>query len=469
MNERGFFIMKHSNRKQKGISTIVIVVLLALIFIFLIVDIVLYSILTKSTKHTTDTTSSKTSTTTTEQTASSTSESVTEESITLPDYKSAYYSIINDKKADISNYDWQYGFEYNEWGDNSVQESTPIALTDINEDNIPELLVAYCTNDYDSKVNACMDIYTVDANGTARLLYSNESWDVLAAGGTGYYVFTIADNPHLFAYTSMADEIESSCIWEFVPKEDGTLETKEILSYTEEISDDFSGYKPLYYKDGADCTKDEYNSALNNMFNNMSHFLMYNVCGRTEDTISSILSHNTLEALTYGQAYRELGLIEPTEENPLPFANDLSFAFSSGAGGWSTDIVLHPDGTFSGTYHDNDMSGGDGYDATMYICEFDGKFNNIKKADNDSYTMTLEYCNVKDTPDSTWIEDRIQYIASDPYGIDGGKNFTLYLPGTFVQSLPEMYVGWVYNLEKNTTLSGFGLYNTETQDGFYAY
>lgn len=367
--------MKHSNRKQKGVSTIVIVALLALIFIFLIVDIVLYSILTKSTKHTTDTTASKTSTTTTEQTASSTSESVTEESITLPDYKSAYYSIINDKKADISNYDWQYGFEYNEWGDNSVQESTPIALTDINEDNIPELLVAYCTNDYDSKVNACMDIYTVDANGTARLLYSNESWDVLAAGGTGYYVFTIADNPHLFAYTSMADEIESSCIWEFVPK----------------------------------------------------------------------------------------------EENPLPFANDLSFTFSSGAGGWSTDIVLHPDGTFSGTYHDNDMSGGDGYDATMYICEFDGKFNNIKKADNDSYTMTLEYCNVKDTPDSTWIEDRIQYIASDPYGIDGGKNFTLYLPGTFVQSLPEMYVGRVYNLEKNTTLSGFGLYNTETQDGFYAY
>lgn len=367
--------MKHSNRKQKGISTIVIVALLALIFIFLIVDIVLYSILTKSTKHTTDTTASKTSTTTTEQTASSTSESVTEESITLPDYKSAYYSIINGKKADISNYDWQYGFEYNEWGDNSVQESTPIALTDINEDNIPELLVAYCTNDYDSKVNACMDIYTVDANGTARLLYSNESWDVLAAGGTGYYVFTIADNPHLFAYTSMADEIESSCIWEFVPK----------------------------------------------------------------------------------------------EENPLPFANDLSFTFSSGAGGWSTDIVLHPDGTFSGTYHDNDMSGGDGYDATMYICEFDGKFNNIKKADNDSYSMTLEYCNVKDTPDSTWIEDRIQYIASDPYGIDGGKNFTLYLPGTFVQSLPEMYVGWVYNLEKNTTLSGFGLYNTETQDGFYAY
>lgn len=178
--------MKHSNRKQKGISTIVIVTLLALIF--LIVDIVLYSILTKSTKHTTDTTASKTSTTTTEQTASSTSESVTEESITLPDYKSAYYSIINDKKAD-----------------------------------------------------------------------------------------------------------------------------------------------------------------------------------------------------------------------------------------------------------------------------------------NDSYSMTLEYCNVKDTPDSTWIEDRIQYIASDPYGIDGGKNFTLYLPGTFVQSLPEMYVGWVYNLEKNTTLSGFGLYNTETQDGFYAY
>ena len=31
------------------------------------------------------------------------------------------------------------------------------------------------------------------------------------------------------------------------------------------------------------------------------------------------------------------------------------------------------------------------------------------------------------------------------------------------------YVSWIYDLDKNTTLSGYGLYNVEQQEGFSSY
>lgn len=455
--------MKKTLTKQRGISTIIIVILIAFIFVFLITDIILFTTIKKRKATTNDKAASQTNTSITPDS----SEDTTDDSSSLPDYKSAYYSVLKEKQEYIENYDWQYGFEYDEFENNCSRENTPIALADINGDDIPELLVAYCTDEYDSKTSAQLDIYSVDSNGSAKLLYNNSTLDVLAGGGTGYYLFTTADNPHLFAYYLTGEEAPVSYIWEFIPQEDGTLETSEVLSYEEELSDDFEYSTPIYYKNGQSCSKDEYNSNLNNLLNNMTHFLMYNANDHIDDTVSSILAHTTLDAMTYGQAYRQLGLTD-SDENSLPLARDVNMTFSSGAGGWKTVITLHPDGTFTGKYTDVDMGdSGDDYDSTMRICEFDGKFIDIKKVDDDSYSMTLEYCNSKDKSGATWIEDRIQYTASDPYGIDGGKNFTLYLPGTLVNSLPENYVLWVYDLDKNTTTSGFGLYNTEGQEGFY--
>ena len=39
---------------------------------------------------------------------------------------------------------------------------------------------------------------------------------------------------------------------------------------------------------------------------------------------------------------------EPEQENPLTESGALNFVFSSGAGGWSTQLTLQPDGTFTG-------------------------------------------------------------------------------------------------------------------------
>ena len=52
-----------------------------------------------------------------------------------------------------------------------------------------------------------------------------------------------------------------------------------------------------------------------------------------------------------------------------------TFVFSSGAGAWSTQISIKADGTFTGHYEDADAGdAGDGYDSTVYQCDFSGRF-----------------------------------------------------------------------------------------------
>ncbi|MCI6239762.1 MAG: hypothetical protein MR625_00830, partial [Clostridium sp.] len=57
------------------------------------------------------------------------------------------------------------------------------------------------------------------------------------------------------------------------------------------------------------------------------------------------------------------------------------------------------------------------------------------------------------------------------YGLYGGTNFELYLPGTPVSSLSAEYIDWVRTPmaldESATTLPGYGFYNVEEQNGFF--
>ena len=61
----------------------------------------------------------------------------------------------------------------------------------------------------------------------------------------------------------------------------------------------------------------------------------------------------------------------------------LEWSFSSGVGGWSTDLRILEDGSFSGEYHDSEMGEtGDGYpDGTVYCCSFTGRMSTVGQAD----------------------------------------------------------------------------------------
>lgn len=122
----------------------------------------------------------------------------------------------------------------------------------------------------------------------------------------------------------------------------------------------------------------------------------------------------------------------------------MKFIFSSGAGAWGTVINLNADGSFTGTYHDSDMGiSSDEYPyGTEHISIFEGKFENIVREDEYTYTMTLTEVKTETPAGEEWVEDGRKYIASEPYGLVDGNEFKLYLPETPLSEVPEEFLSW---------------------------
>ena len=163
----------------------------------------------------------------------------------------------------------------------------------------------------------------------------------------------------------------------------------------------------------------------------------------------------------------------PESEAALPDALPLDLMFASGAGGWSTDMTLEQDGSFTGVYHDSEMgSTGPEYpNGSYYISTFSGRFGHIRQVDDHTWAMSLEELTVQETPAEEWIEDGIRYIASEAYGLEEGTEFLLYSPDTPTEGLNEDFLIWWprWNVEDTGTLNCWGLLNQEMGYGFFTY
>ena len=158
---------------------------------------------------------------------------------------------------------------------------------------------------------------------------------------------------------------------------------------------------------------------------------------------------------------------------------NLNFSFLSGAGGWSTDMVIAEDGTFYGTYHDSEMgSASENYpNGTYYFCSFKGKFSEPVQKEEYVYSTTIESISYDNLPGTEEIKDGIRYIYSEAYGLDNPKEILIYIPGMPIEDLPEGYLSWVSSnwrmdyefTMKETTLPFYGLYNVNAEQGFSSY
>lgn len=166
-----------------------------------------------------------------------------------------------------------------------------------------------------------------------------------------------------------------------------------------------------------------------------------------------------------------------SEEKEFSFENlkGNRFVFASGAGAWSTELLIGEDGSFKGTYHDSDMgSTGAGYpNGTRYFCEFTGKFAELEKVNDYTYSTRIseiEYANEVDTEE---ILDEVLYYYSDAYGLAGAEEILIYLPGAPIEELPEDYMIWAkgsaYIEEGTRELPFYGLYNVTEACGFSSY
>lgn len=151
----------------------------------------------------------------------------------------------------------------------------------------------------------------------------------------------------------------------------------------------------------------------------------------------------------------------------------LEFVLASGAGGWGTSLTLHPDGSFEGVYENGENEAAEEYPrGTRYICRFSGKFDEITKTGEYTCSMRLAELNVETEEDKVWIEDGIRYIGARAFGVEGGEEFILCLPGAPMAELDAVFVEWApdYYLWRDggiRNLSAYGLYNVEGGYGFF--
>ena len=156
-------------------------------------------------------------------------------------------------------------------------------------------------------------------------------------------------------------------------------------------------------------------------------------------------------------------------EEPFDQLQGQEFYFASGVGAWSTHLWIAEDGSFWGRFADSDMgSTGEGYPhGTVYEADFTGVFSGAERVDEYTYRFWMDYVSTLRTPEGPGrIVNEILYVPSAPYGVQGGKEFELYLPGTPVERLPEGFVSWVRYLVQDGYLEGYGLYNVEEENGF---
>ncbi len=138
-----------------------------------------------------------------------------------------------------------------------------------------------------------------------------------------------------------------------------------------------------------------------------------------------------------------------TEEDIFP----RRFCLTSGVGGWSTELCVAADGSFSGAYYAWDWDHMTEEDPLCYL-SFTGQFSKPEQVNEYSCSMKLEQIDVD----------------GDLLGLEGEEYF-VYLPGAPLEELPEEFLFWVRNSNgltlDDTTLPTYGLYSVKEECGFF--
>ena len=169
---------------------------------------------------------------------------------------------------------------------------------------------------------------------------------------------------------------------------------------------------------------------------------------------------------------------EPQEEAmPLATAFPIELLFASGASSSGTTLTLNQDGSFAGQHFDHENATGAGFPkGTCYLCDFSGRFEDIRQITPYIYSMTLAELDTEKEEGEEWIEDDVLYIAARPYGLEDGEEFLFYAPGVPLEEIPEEFLSWwmgrgSYQEDEGSrqTLPCYGLFNIATGEGFLQY
>ncbi len=124
----------------------------------------------------------------------------------------------------------------------------------------------------------------------------------------------------------------------------------------------------------------------------------------------------------------------------------MEWTFCSGVGGWSTDLWILPDGSFTGEYHDSEMGECDeAYPhGTLYYCSFTGRMSLVEQVDENTWRIRVDELKETDRTEEEVIEDGLRLVYTQSYGITEGDEMLLYQPGTPVDGFTDEMKLWAH-------------------------
>ena len=149
------------------------------------------------------------------------------------------------------------------------------------------------------------------------------------------------------------------------------------------------------------------------------------------------------------------------------------FVYSSGAGGWATELYLNDDGTFNAQYHDSDLgyTGADYPNGTVYISNYSGKFTEPQAINEYTYSMTVEYIEQEMEAGQEYYEDGKRYVTCGASELADAGELLVYMPGARKENLPEEFISWANygDFGPENDFRCFGIYNPAQQLAFIGY
>ena len=426
---------------------------------------------------------------TTEVTTEEPTEVTTEAAIDESLYKAAYKEVLESYKTQIDNYFWQYEYDYSTKA--AKEEQTPIVFADVTGDGVPEMILV--RSEQNEASIAQMDIYSFDGTKAKRIFGTDMEeyggWDINAASGTSYYLFTTKKGT-LYAYSGIGDEGYTDQYIKFALDDSGMLQKATTWARKEGPNEDYSATVVSCTKNGSEISEDKYDTQVKKLQKNFDTLLMYN--GQGKDKAKEVLGTLDDTAMTYDEAMEYLGKITQKKtdktasdkkqeksadkkevsagnagEVAMTLPEDLpeEFILTSGVGAWGAGMDIKPDGTFTASFYDSNYEG-------RSTSSGSGSFKNIKQVDKYTYTMELDTLKYDDEIGKVVANDNgYKTTFTELYGIAGGTTFTVYLPGAPTADMPEGMQNWLgfhyYSVPIPEALDCYAIYNVDTEYGYF--
>lgn len=220
---------------------------------------------------------------------------------------SAYKTIIEQNATAIKAYSWQTVPGKDTYNARGIDR--PIALCDIDGDNVPELFFFTANNKFDAQ----MHIYTFNGKEAVELsydgfnegAYSGKLADQQAAAGTSYVVYKGKESNTLYIYDSNGDDYMQYNIHRYVMK-NSKLELVETLS-NRVGQDDSGNTSDIYKRNGKTVPNAQGGKSFTSSFAQLDKAIIFSA-NREENNVSlwKKFSFDGALCISYDQAIAKL-------------------------------------------------------------------------------------------------------------------------------------------------------------------